>query len=107
MSKEARSQKPEARRGEKTLLASGFWLLASALWLLASGFLLQTRPPNQPIDQMIEALGGQVFLDVKDIHATGRFFGFTRGELSAADAFADYIKFPDMERTEFGGLKNK
>ena len=66
----------------------------------------QSRP-TQTIDQMIEALGGQAFVDVKDIHTTGRFFGFTRGELRAADTFADYIKFPDMERTEFGGPKNK
>ena len=105
-----RSQKPEARSQKRGRSPSGFWLLASGFFplALASGFYpAQTRPPNQPIDQMIEALGGQVFLDVKDIHATGRFFGFTRGELSAADAFADYIKFPDMERTEFGGLKNK
>ena len=49
------------------------------------------------IDQMLKALGGQSFLDVKDIHTTGRFFGFTRGELSAGDLFSDYIKFPDME----------
>jgi hypothetical protein len=62
---------------------------------------------NQIIDPMIEALGGEAFLEVKDIHITGRFFAFTRGELSGADLFSDYIKFPDMERTEFGGPKNK
>ena len=62
---------------------------------------------NPTIDQMIQALGGQMFLDVKDIHTTGRFFAFTRGELSGGDLFSDYIKFPDMERTEFGGAKNK
>src|SRR5256885_13563037 len=104
------SQKPEARSRKEAFTYSRLWLLLApiAFWLLASGFRLpQTRPTNQTIDQMIEALGGQAFLDVRDIHATGRFFGFTRGELSAADAFADYIKFPDMERTEFGGLKNK
>ncbi|HLH30878.1 MAG TPA: hypothetical protein VKY31_06715 [Terriglobia bacterium] len=56
---------------------------------------------------MIETLGGPAFRDVKDIHTSGRFFAFTRGELSASDFFADYIKFPDMERTEFGTLKNK
>jgi hypothetical protein len=61
----------------------------------------------QTIDQMIDALGGQTFLDVKDIHTTGRFFAFTRGELSGGDLFSDYIKFPDMERTEFGSSKNK
>jgi hypothetical protein len=47
----------------------------------------------QPLDQMIDALGGQTFLDVDDIHTTGRFFSFSRGELSAGDLFADYIKF--------------
>src|SRR5215510_8775068 len=66
----------------------------------------QTRP-SERLDQMIQALGGQAFLDVKDIRTTGRFFGFTRGELSSSDLFSDYIKFPDMERTEFGGPKNK
>ena len=62
---------------------------------------------NQTIDQMLEALGGQMFLDVDDIHTSGRFFAFTRGELSGSDLFADYIKFPEMERTEFGGPKYK
>jgi hypothetical protein len=56
---------------------------------------------------MIEALGGQTFLDVKELQMTGRFFGFSRGELNSSDTFADYIKFPDMERTEFGSAKNK
>ena len=73
---------------------------------VASNVHAQTRP-MQTIDQMIAALGGQAFLNVKDIHTTGRFFSFTRGELSGADLFSDYIKFPDMERTEFGGPKNK
>ncbi len=66
----------------------------------------QTRA-NQSIDQMIDALGGAAFLDVKDIHTTGRFFGFTRGDLSSSDIFSDYIKFPDMERTEFGTLNKR
>jgi hypothetical protein len=62
--------------------------------------------PTQTIDQMIDALGGQTFIDVDEIHTMGRFFSFTRGELSGSDVFVDYIKFPDMERTEFG-TKNK
>ena len=70
------------------------------------GAQAQSRP-SQALDQMIEALGGQAFLDVDDIHTTGRFFAFTRGELSGSDLFSDYIKFPDMERTEFGGPRNK
>src|SRR5438128_11007944 len=63
--------------------------------------------PAQVIDQMIDALGGAAFLEVRDIHNTGRFFGFTRGELSSSGIFYDYIKFPDMERTEFGTLSRR
>jgi hypothetical protein len=58
------------------------------------------------MDQTVKALGGQAFLDVKDIHTKGRFYSFTRGELAGVDVFVDYIKFPDMERTELGS-KNK
>jgi hypothetical protein len=62
---------------------------------------------NPALEQMIQALGGQAFLDAKEIHVTGRFFGFSRGELNSSDIFVDYIKLPDMERTELGGPKNK
>src|SRR5689334_25298306 len=59
------------------------------------------------LDAMIEALVGPTFLDVKEIHTSGRFFSFSKGELSGSDHFEDYIKMPDMERTEFGGTRNK
>src|SRR4029077_5768649 len=32
---------------------------------------------------------------------------FTKGDLSGSDLFVDYIKFPDMERTEFGRERRK
>src|SRR5213593_1933195 len=66
----------------------------------------QTRPA-QVIDQMLAALGGSAFLDAKDIHTSGRFFAFTRGQLSGSDIFNDYIKFPDMERVEFGPVTRR
>lgn len=62
---------------------------------------------NPMLDQMVAALGGPAFLDVKEIQSSGRFFVFSKGELSAADLFTDYIKFPDKERVEFGREKNK
>ena len=73
--------------------------LSSAAWT-------QSRP-NQVVDQMIQALGGPAFLDVKEIHTSGRFFSFSRGGLSGGDFYLDYIKFPDMERTEFGRERNR
>ncbi|HEY2381911.1 MAG TPA: hypothetical protein VGK48_12095 [Terriglobia bacterium] len=83
--------------------------LLCLLWLLLfSGFALARQGRGiQPLDQMIDALGGQAYLDVDDIHTTGRFYAFAHGQLSASDLFADFIKFPDMERTEFGGPKFK
>jgi hypothetical protein len=62
---------------------------------------------NAVIDAMVQALGGPTFLDVKEIQTSGRFFSFSKGELSGSDLFVDYIKLPDMERTEFGRDKNK
>ena len=67
----------------------------------------QSATSEKILSDMLQALGGQAFLDVKDTHSSGRFFSFKRGSLSGSDLFEDYIKFPDMERTEFGVLKNK
>src|SRR3989442_5065342 len=80
--------------------------LSLCLFLMTNPAQAQTKP-NQLIDQVIDALGGPAFLDVKDIHTTGRFFAFTRGQLSGSDIFSDYIKFPDMERVEFGPLTRR
>jgi hypothetical protein len=83
--------------------------LLCLLWLFpfsGSGLARQGRS-NKPLDEMLDALGGQAFLDAEDIHTSGRVYAFTRGDLSGLDTFADYIKFPDMERTEFGGPKFK
>jgi outer membrane lipoprotein-sorting protein len=73
---------------------------------LAAPAWSQTKP-RQVIDQAITTLGGEAFLNVKEIHTSGRFFAFSRGDLSGADLFVDYIKFPDMERTEFGRERNR
>ena len=81
-------------------------LLCLCLCLSVVNLWAQSRA-TQTIDEMIAALGGQTFLDVDDIHTTGRFFAFSRGELSGGDLFSDYVKFPDMERAEFGTSKNR
>lgn len=57
---------------------------------------------REVLDRAIEAFGGKAFLDVREIESRGRFFEFVKGELSGGGAFADYIKLPDKERTEFG-----
>ena len=77
-------------------------LLSFSLTFCQNSFAQSQNPARKVLDGMIEALGGQAFLDVREIHTTGRFFSFVRGDLAGSDLFVDYIKFPDMERTEFG-----
>jgi len=67
----------------------------------------QSADPKKVLDEMIQALGGRAFLDVREIQTNGRFYSFKRGQLQGSAAFADYIKFPDMERTEFGSARDK
>jgi hypothetical protein len=73
---------------------------------------VRAQAPSAPsskkvLDDMIQKLGGQAFMDISDIHTSGNFFQFKRGELTGGDYFIDYIRFPMMERTEFGKTKNK
>src|SRR6516164_1773165 len=86
-----------------------FGLFLCLLWLFFfAGFAgARQARSTKPLDEMLDALGGQAFLDAEDIHTSGRLYAFKRGDLSGLDTFADYIKFPDMERTEFGGPKFK
>jgi hypothetical protein len=81
--------------------------VAAQLLFPVASFSQASSPPRALVNQMIEALGGSAFLDVQEIHTTGRFFSFSKGELSGGDLFVDYIVFPDKERTEFGRDKNK
>jgi hypothetical protein len=74
--------------------------------LLASSAMAQSQTPRKTLDEMIKALGGEAFLKVREIHNTGRYFSFYRGELDYGDLFADYIRFPNAERTELGSAKN-
>ena len=76
-------------------------LVLAASLALANDASAQDRA-REALDQMIGTLGGEAFLNVRNIHTEGRFFQFTRGELSGIQLFADYIQFPDKERTEFG-----
>ena len=84
---------------------------------LAFGQASSTAPPaSQPIpvdqenankaktliDQMIQALGGDAYLNIQDVTQDGRTYSFHHGEpTSAGVLFWRFYRFPDMERTEF------
>ncbi|HWQ03524.1 MAG TPA: hypothetical protein VNL38_03505 [Candidatus Nitrosotenuis sp.] len=59
------------------------------------------------IQQMIRALGGEAYLNVRDITRTGRLAMFdSKGELSGYTRFWDFVKLPDKNRTEYGKKRN-
>jgi len=63
---------------------------------------------KQLIQEMIQALGGSAYLNVKDSTCTGMLGSFGHsGALSGYDNFWDYVKFPDKDRTEFSKKRNQ
>src|SRR5438477_1271439 len=56
---------------------------------------------KQLIDQAIQALGGQAYLNVQDMTQQGRTYSFHRNEATSAGVlFWRFVKFPDKERVE-------
>jgi len=59
------------------------------------------------LQEMIQALGGSAYLEVKDSTCRGMLgtFGHS-GMLSSYESFWDFNKFPDKDRTEFSKKRN-
>jgi hypothetical protein len=94
--------------------------LASILLLIASISSAQTAPaPSESmassinqgenakkaralLDQMVQALGGKAYLDIKDMSQEGRTYSYYNGQPnSVGTPFWRFMQFPDKERTEF------
>jgi hypothetical protein len=59
------------------------------------------RRAKAVLDQMIEALGGQAYLNIQDISQEGRGYSFHMGRPnSLGTVFWRFYKFPDKDRTE-------
>ena len=59
-------------------------------------------------EDAIAAMGGDAYMDVRDIVSEGQYFIFNnRGESSGLIKFADYTKLPDKSRFELGNRKNE
>ena len=59
-------------------------------------------------EDAIAAMGGDAYMDVRDIVSEGQYFVFNnRGESSGLIKFADYTKLPDKSRFELGNRKNE
>ncbi len=74
-------------------------------------FSLNVRSQDEDIikklfQDAIEAMGGEAYLNVKDMTSEGQFFQFnSQGENSGLIKFVDYTKLPDKSRHESGNKK--
>jgi len=59
------------------------------------------RKAKTVLDQMLEALGGNAYLNIEDISQEGRTYGFHLGESEGVGVvFWRFYKFPDKDRVE-------
>jgi hypothetical protein len=82
-------------------------VLAWAAFVLSAPAVAQTDKATTIFNNMISALGGKAFLDVREIQASGKIFVFKRDVAAGSDVFVDYIKFPDKDRFETGPYRIK
>src|ERR1700758_5307749 len=76
---------------------------ASASSAIHSGSSTQAVPDKGKvlIDQMIQALGGDAYLNIQDVSQQGRTYSFFHGQpTSTGVPFWRFTKFPDKERIE-------
>jgi hypothetical protein len=86
---------------------SRFTLLIGVLILLCTPAGAQSDKSTTVVNDMIAALGGKTFLEVREIQSSGKIFGFKNDLMSGSDVFVDYVKFPDKRRTEYGTYRIK
>ena len=59
-------------------------------------------------EDAIAAMGGDVYMDVREIVSEGQYFTFnTRGESSGLIRFTEYTRLPDKNRFELGNRRNE
>jgi len=93
------------------ILVSGTFFAAAAAAQTQNPELLlpeqSAAKAKQLLQQAIQALGGDAYLNLRDATCTGRASQFGHsGELTGYEQFFDYTKLPDKERTEYSSKRN-
>jgi hypothetical protein len=95
--------------GPMEMAIKRFLLTFSIVFLFASFARSQDEQTVKKLFQdAIEAMGGEAFLNAKDMYSEGQFFAFNNeGESSNLIKFVDYTKIPDKSRHESGNRKSE
>ncbi len=87
-------------------------ILISVLILAHTGALAQGAKLDEKAEAVLKSavaqLGGERYLQVKTLYATGKFSMMRDGVIISFQTFSDIIVYPDKERTDFkfNGVKN-
>ena len=60
------------------------------------------KKAREILEKTVQALGGERFLQAKDVTTNGRLYEFRKDQLAGTTVFQSYTKFPDKLRTEIG-----
>jgi len=60
-----------------------------------------TRKAKAAVNEAIQALGGDAYLNIHDVETSGRGYAFHHGQGSGGDLFWSFYEFPDKERVEY------
>lgn len=83
-------------------------LLIAALSIGTSAQNEDAQKAEAIVAKAVRNLGGERYLNVKSLYATGRYSIIRDGAVLSYQTFTDVIVYPDKERTDFkfGGVKN-
>ena len=84
--------------GISTLLAS-----ATLCWAQTEKVVTPEDKAEQIVQKAIQTVGGNNYLKIQTVTGHGFFTEFKDGVPTIPNKFADYIAYPDRERTEFTG----
>jgi hypothetical protein len=85
------------------------WLLLGIMMVFAPAARTQDEETARKLfEDAIQARGGEIYLNVKDMVSEGQYFVFDRdGASSGLIKFSDYTKLPDKSRFELGNRKKE
>ncbi len=79
-------------------------LIIFAIFVFSVSIFAQAKTDEKAeavLKRAIQKLGGEKYLQVKNIFGQGNFTNFKDGQTVAFQSFTDVIVYPDKERTEF------
>ncbi len=78
--------------------------LGAARWIQAQADYLKEAETKARdlLKKAVEAMGGEAYLKIQDVHRTGKFYQFSKEDLRGAVPFQSFDKFPLKQRFEMG-----